>query len=1197
MNLLEAFVKLDEDAFDTTPKGIEDLSNFMDDADVVDDEIEIIDPDIDFGDDDTMPADDEESEEENAHVGQLVLQCNTCNALVYKDKDEVELDEEGNVEEEECPNCHNVSKFDVIGKICTVDDLEDELEGDEEESEEKEEDESEKPEDESEEEAEVDDVEVDDEDEEEKPIKEESLRRPRKLKESFSVVDISNGERFGKFEDSESAVRKALQYIKLGLANKAVAVIDEKGNIVKAFDRRGKQIDIKESLRRPNKNKRLVEAPAGDFSYFKSNGNDEMSYNRDALRYAKSLLKRHYLDKVHTSSMDDFSRNIAILNDAVKFVEEEFNQDIKPSGSIPRYKDLNQEGPVNTICNGYLDLCDDIEKSFNDCYYIGFDRCRDGDDKYIQTPPGLDYTATFSIFDESCIFVMRIINKDISTYSRGMNLPDSVNCKSFYELAENIFSLIPELKHQFFTFSERKLDEISIRLNQGLDRSLFTFIPLDELREKIKGAMVLKESLRSPRKKSLKEKLVEVPEEVVNELLQILESHGFILDDSIKHENPIRTWMGAIHIQVIDPDSFIDEDGDIGYQLKKYVTEELINEIQALEDRSDCPITWNFGPNADNQVTGGLDVDKQWIEDGINESVRRPKKKSLKEDVSQLDFDVDPDETVIYLFPLLWWEDVDVARGFGLWMNDEFSDEATTAISGRFEDLVDFADNYLDYQLVDGYLLDKDGMRIPSDEAFRKFQDRNHKNKKYSGFDESLRRPRKIRESKDKLDAIYDMLDNTELEYNFVEEYRNGWYIVDICQQDHEGIGEALDILESAGIDCREDDGTILIYPDIDGLDESCKTKKSSPKDKILKDIKKLKKESLTESKENVADTFKNYSAYASNFKPLRIVKNGKNYYVYREDDPDKNHYIQYGNKDFIDGWLYGAVQAKQKIVENKKLKKDSLKESSDTPSKETIKDCIEDYRENAFGFDGIKDYVNTQFPKHSSDFKKALIKAMRKQCESLTEDLEGITVDTDEETIQITQKEDGGVAVETSPKESDESFMEEPMFEEPPMEGDEVSGDEEVIEPLTDEEEEEIAEENPESEEGKEDKGDEDEEEIEDIDSDSFDELGESYLKEAYENVKSFKTNKVYKKNGKLVVEGIVSFKSGKNKKTSFIFESAHNKSKKKVLLGENKQITPNSKSFRLRGVVKNKKMVCESLRYNYKEGKNRVSGVCRVK
>ena len=209
---------------------------------------------------------------------------------------------------------------------------------------------------------------------------------------------------------------------------------------------------------------------------------------------------------------------------------------------------------------------------------------------------------------------------------------------------------------------------------------------------------------------------------------------------------------------------------------------------------------------------------------------------------------------------------------------------------------------------------------------------------------------------------------------------------------------------------------------------------------------------------------------------------------------------------------------------------------------------------------------------------------------ESLKEELEGIRVDTDEEIIQITQKEDGGVAVETSPKDS-----EEPMFEEPPMMG--AEDEEEVIMPLTDEEEEEIAEENPESEDEEMPEEEEEEEEIDDIDTDSFDELGESYLKEAYENVKSFKTSKVFKKDGKLVVEGILSFKSGKNKKTSFIFESAHNKSKKKVLLGENKQITPNSKSFRLRGVVKNKKMVCESLRYNYKEGKNRVSGVCRVK
>lgn len=952
MNLLEAFVKLDEDAFDTTPKGIEDLSNFMDDADVVDDEIEIIDPDIDFGDDDTMPADDEESEEENAHVGQLVLQCNTCNALVYKDKDEVELDDEGNVEEEECPNCHNVSKFDVIGKICTVDDLEDELEGDEEESEEKEEDESEKPEEESEEEVEVDD-------EEEKSIKEESLRRPRKksLKENrqklnegpgagytvsgdltdirinsfdFKVngdevvvncdidADMENVEAYsyyyggevgyevpvkisqvsyyiiyGDSQLNDSDVEEELEYDLSHLKFKAyvgggwshstfdgnlevkdtrhwngedsdifnvimhctdeedIQFIDDlvTGNSEysekndEEFDeslRRNRKVR-KESLRRPDKNRKLVEAPAGDFSYFKSNGNDEMSYNRDALRYAKSLLKRHYLDKIHSSSMDDFSKNIGILNDAVKFVDEEFGQDIKSSGSIPRYRELNQESPVNTICNGYLDLCNDIEKSFNDCYYIWFNSCRDGDDKFTQTPPGLDYTATFSIFDESCIFKIRTTPEGIEEYTRFINLPDSVNCKNTYKLAENIVSLIPELKSQFSTFTERKLDEISIRLNQKLDRSLFTFIPLDELREKIKQSMILKES------------------------------------------------------------------------------------------------------------------------------VRRPRNKSLKEDVEQLNFAADPDEMVFYIFPKLNAEDIRIARSYSLYPEDGLGPyDDSTVISGRFEDLVDFSNNYLDYQLVDGYLFDENGDEIETTLIYPDIND----------FDESLRRK------------------NSKISEKF--------------------------------------------------------TKKSSTKDKILKDIKKLKKESLEE-------------------------------------------------------------------------------------------------------------------------------------------DLEGITVDTDEETIQITQKEDGGVAVETSPKESDESFMEEPMFEEPSVEGDEISGDEEVIEPLTDGEEEEIAEENPESE--------EDEEEIEDIDSDSFDELGESYLKESYENVKSFKTSKVYKKNDKLVVEGIVSFKSGKNKKTSFIFESAHNKSKKKVLLGENKQITPNSKSFRLRGVVKNKKMVCESLRYNYKEGKNRVSGVCRVK
>ena len=179
-----------------------------------------------------------------------------------------------------------------------------------------------------------------------------------------------------------------------------------------------------------------------------------------------------------------------------------------------------------------------------------------------------------------------------------------------------------EIMNMVNKWNDAHPDEREIEIYEGDD-----YVQIDD--EPIYVNQLVSESCKTKKnhKKSLKEKLVDAPQEVVDELLRILERHGFILDDSIKHENPIRTWMGAIHIQVINPDSFIDEDGDVGYQLKKYVTEELIDEIQALEDRSDCPITWNFGPNANDQVTGGLDVNKQWIEDEVNESLGRPKNK------------------------------------------------------------------------------------------------------------------------------------------------------------------------------------------------------------------------------------------------------------------------------------------------------------------------------------------------------------------------------------------------------------------------------------------------------------------------------------------------------------------------------------------------------------------------------------------
>ena len=73
------------------------------------------------------------------------------------------------------------------------------------------------------------------------------------------------------------------------------------------------------------------------------------------------------------------------------------------------------------------------------------------------------------------------------------------------------------------------------------------------------------------------------------------------------------------------------------------------------------------------------------------------------------------------------------------------------------------------------------------------------------------------------------------------------------------------------------------------------------------------------ENFDNIANTFEYYSAYEANFKPLIIIKMDKTYYIYRSDAKSYNDYIDYSNsKDYIDGWLHGAVKVKNKVVEDK---------------------------------------------------------------------------------------------------------------------------------------------------------------------------------------------------------------------------------------------------------------------------------------
>lgn len=184
-----------------------------------------------------------------------------------------------------------------------------------------------------------------------------------------------------------------------------------------------------------------------------------------------------------------------------------------------------------------------------------------------------------------------------------------------------------------------------------------------------------------------------------------------------------------------------------------------------------------------------------------------------------------------------------------------------------------------------------------------------------------------------------------------------------------------------------------------------------------------------------------------------------------------------------------------------------------------------------------------------------------------LTEEFETVEVATKNQKVTLDADDDGKLTIEAEPVEEDDE--------------DEEDEEEEVLAPVPDEAADDIEATANDSE-------SEDEEveyDVEDFDSDSFDELGESYLKSVYENVSSYKTTDVSSKGNTLVVEGLIKFNSGKMKPTKFVFEaSTATKNNKLRFIGENKQITRGRKAFTITGKLNgNKSFITERFNYNY--------------
>ena len=172
----------------------------------------------------------------------------------------------------------------------------------------------------------------------------------------------------------------------------------------------------------------------------------------------------------------------------------------------------------------------------------------------------------------------------------------------------------------------------------------------------------------------------------------------------------------------------------------------------------------------------------------------------------------------------------------------------------------------------------------------------------------------------------------------------------------------------------------------------------------------------------------------------------------------------------------------------------------------------------------------------------------------SITEELEDVQISADGMSIGVDSNTDGALDLHINTEETTED----------------TTTDDEVITPLDDETKTELNIDTDDELES------DDEDDIDDFDEESFDIQSESYLKSKYENVNSYKTSDVSTKNNKLVVEGIITFNSGKKGKTSFVLESLSKTKNECLFRCKNENI---NLDFIARGQVNNKSFVTESL------------------
>ena len=305
-----------------------------------------------------------------------------------------------------------------------------------------------------------------------------------------------------------------------------------------------------------------------------------------------------------------------------------------------------------------------------------------------------------------------------------------------------------------------------------------------------------------------------------------------------------------------------------------------------------------------------------------------------------------------------------------------------------------------------------------------------------------------------------------------------------------------------------------------------------------------------------------------SDRQPIRDFVNAGDYTVHDttfDHDPKGNYKNTFQRKfnRANSAQMQQPMKAMRNLLNHRNYEQGRL-DTADAKYKDAIAKAKADYEKRIKDAEDSLAYTKKYSAKYVDDANAEIDRMLKRgKKEDMEESLEKVEVSTEDSNTVITNDPvTNTVSVTTTTNDDGEG----------------------ILVPLSDENAEEIAASTEENAEVPE----EDNFIADDFDEESFDELGEAYLKKVYENIDAFKTTNVSSCGKKLAVEGLITFKSGNTKPTHFIFEQkAQNKKGTYRFIGENKQISRGKKSFILQGNVNDNKFICESLNYNYL-GKN---------